>query len=206
MKSASHTDGLMVVTLQGVNQAGLTLAGFLFLHAMFIEMGRLETVWAVLRTYGYNNDLRLSDEVLSELNFSLPPDQVVLWKDYVHAYCIHKETALVSARNEMRLVEWTCPHYTFKQDTNDCDPSIALCTIVFVEAVQAAPELQNSFESVKLPIAKAPDKSTVQAAQFAPWPLSEKSDIPFGLWCVTNIMAVFLLTQLFFALVCRCLR
>lgn len=61
--------------LQGVNQAGLTLAGFLFLHALFIERGRLETVWAVLRMYGYNNDLRLSEEVLSDINFSHAPDQ-----------------------------------------------------------------------------------------------------------------------------------
>ncbi|KAM7469313.1 hypothetical protein LguiA_007496 [Lonicera macranthoides] len=49
---------------QGVNDRGLTLTGFLFLHALFIEKGRLETTWTVLRKFGYNNDIRLSDDQL----------------------------------------------------------------------------------------------------------------------------------------------
>jgi hypothetical protein len=64
--------------LQGVNGSGLTFPGFLFLHALFIERGRLETVWAVLRTYGYSNDLCLSPEILNEINFNHAPDQVRL--------------------------------------------------------------------------------------------------------------------------------
>ncbi|XP_059652447.1 mitochondrial Rho GTPase 1-like [Cornus florida] len=48
----------------GVNDRGLTLTGFLFLHALFIEKGRLETTWTVLRKFGYNNDIRLSDDQL----------------------------------------------------------------------------------------------------------------------------------------------
>ncbi|XP_071735454.1 mitochondrial Rho GTPase 1-like [Rutidosis leptorrhynchoides] len=52
---------------EGVNENGLTLTGFLFLHALFIERGRLETTWTVLRKFGYNNDLRLVDDQL------LPP-------------------------------------------------------------------------------------------------------------------------------------
>ena len=61
---------------QGVNATGLTLPGFLFLHALFIERGRLETVWAVLRKYGYNNDLTLNQDILSEISFAHSPDQV----------------------------------------------------------------------------------------------------------------------------------
>lgn len=49
---------------EGVNDRGLTLTGFLFLHALFIEKGRLETTWTVLRKFGYNNDIRLSDDLL----------------------------------------------------------------------------------------------------------------------------------------------
>ncbi|XP_076898853.1 mitochondrial Rho GTPase 1-like [Bidens hawaiensis] len=49
---------------EGVNENGLTLTGFLFLHALFIEKGRLETTWTVLRRYGYNNDIRLGDDQL----------------------------------------------------------------------------------------------------------------------------------------------
>lgn len=49
---------------EGVNIYGLTLTGFLFLHALFIEKGRLETTWTVLRKFGYNNDIRLSEDQL----------------------------------------------------------------------------------------------------------------------------------------------
>ena len=37
--------------LQGIVNNGLSLPGFLFLHALFIERGRLETTWAVLRRW-----------------------------------------------------------------------------------------------------------------------------------------------------------
>lgn len=67
---------LQTPNLQGVQNGGLTLPGFIFLHALFIERGRLETTWAVLRRYGYNNDLVLSQETLSAVNFSHAPDQV----------------------------------------------------------------------------------------------------------------------------------
>ncbi|CAH9073685.1 unnamed protein product [Cuscuta epithymum] len=49
---------------EGVNSRGLTLTGFLFLHALFIEKGRLETTWTVLRKFGYNNDIKLNEDQL----------------------------------------------------------------------------------------------------------------------------------------------
>ncbi|KAL8171719.1 hypothetical protein V2J09_023523 [Rumex salicifolius] len=61
---------------EGVNDRGLTLTGFLFLHALFIEKGRLETTWTVLRKFGYNNDLRLIDDLLPP-TFKQSPDQTV---------------------------------------------------------------------------------------------------------------------------------
>ena len=61
--------------VQGVNGAGLTLSGFLFLHALFIERGRLETTWAVLRKFGYSDELRISDEILAAASFPRGPDQ-----------------------------------------------------------------------------------------------------------------------------------
>lgn len=61
---------------QGVSSNGLTLPGFLFLHALFIERGRLETTWAVLRKFGYNNELRLSEDVLGVVSFQAGSDQV----------------------------------------------------------------------------------------------------------------------------------
>lgn len=48
----------------GVNQLGLTLTGFLYLHALFIEKGRIETTWAVLRKFGYDDDLKLRGDFL----------------------------------------------------------------------------------------------------------------------------------------------
>ena len=50
---------------EGVNESGLTLTGFLFLHALFIEKGRLETTWTVLRKFGYDNDIKLRDDLIA---------------------------------------------------------------------------------------------------------------------------------------------
>ncbi|KAJ8436826.1 hypothetical protein Cgig2_032054 [Carnegiea gigantea] len=61
---------------EGVNERGLTLRGFLFLHALFIEKGCLETTWTVLRKFGYNNDIRLDDDFLPP-SFKRAPDQSV---------------------------------------------------------------------------------------------------------------------------------
>ncbi|KAB1202211.1 Mitochondrial Rho GTPase 1 [Morella rubra] len=60
---------------EGVNERGLTLTGFLFLHALFIEKGRLETTWTVLRKFGYNNDIRLSEDLIPA-SFKRAPDQL----------------------------------------------------------------------------------------------------------------------------------
>ena len=59
---------------EGVKELGLTFAGFLFLHALFIERGRIETTWTVLRKFGYNDVLKLGDDYLS---FPKSPDQVI---------------------------------------------------------------------------------------------------------------------------------
>jgi Ras family protein T1 len=42
-----------------VRESALTVTGFVFLHQLFIQKGRLETVWAVLRKFGYADDLQL---------------------------------------------------------------------------------------------------------------------------------------------------
>ncbi len=65
-----------VTCLQGVRRGGLTLPGFLFLHTLFIERGRLETTWQVLRRFGYDDTLHLSQDTLDEVNFQRSPDQV----------------------------------------------------------------------------------------------------------------------------------
>ncbi|XP_048336186.1 mitochondrial Rho GTPase 1 [Ziziphus jujuba] len=62
----------------GVNERGLTLEGFLFLHALYIEKGRTETTWIVLRAFGYNDDIKLEDDrIPSPLILRRAPDQSV---------------------------------------------------------------------------------------------------------------------------------
>ncbi|XP_062156578.1 mitochondrial Rho GTPase 1-like isoform X2 [Alnus glutinosa] len=61
---------------EGVNERGLTLTGFLFLHALFIEKGRAETMWTVLREFGYTNDIKLAEDLIP-LSFERAPDQSV---------------------------------------------------------------------------------------------------------------------------------
>ncbi|PPQ63619.1 hypothetical protein CVT24_004372 [Panaeolus cyanescens] len=61
---AEHASG-------GVRDDGLTEAGFLYLHTIFIQRGRLETTWTVLRKFGYGEDLRLREEYLNP-KFEVP--------------------------------------------------------------------------------------------------------------------------------------
>ncbi|CAH1794756.1 unnamed protein product [Owenia fusiformis] len=51
-------------TAEGIRNDSLTLKGFLFLHTLFIQRGRHETTWTVLRRFGYSDDLTLSKEYL----------------------------------------------------------------------------------------------------------------------------------------------
>lgn len=55
--------------------SGLTLKGFLFLHALFIEKARTETVWTVLRSFGYSDELLIEQKWLDAVSFSHQPDQ-----------------------------------------------------------------------------------------------------------------------------------
>lgn len=49
---------------EGVNEEGVTLPGFLFLHTLFIQKGRQETTWTALRRFGYGDNLELRDDYL----------------------------------------------------------------------------------------------------------------------------------------------
>lgn len=42
----------------------ITLTGFLFLHCLFLQRGRSNTTWAVLRNFGYNDHLRMDSHYL----------------------------------------------------------------------------------------------------------------------------------------------
>ncbi|XP_072125299.1 mitochondrial Rho GTPase 2-like isoform X2 [Mobula birostris] len=51
-------------TTDGILDDGLTLTGFLFLNTLFIQRGRHETTWTVLRKFGYDDNLELTDDYL----------------------------------------------------------------------------------------------------------------------------------------------
>ena len=54
----SVSDGVVPVPgKQG--ETGLSVDGFVYLHKLFIQRGRPETTWTVLRTFGYQDDLSL---------------------------------------------------------------------------------------------------------------------------------------------------
>ncbi|KAA3682392.1 mitochondrial Rho GTPase 1 [Paragonimus westermani] len=55
----------------GVTLNGITQKGFLFLHLIFVQKGRHETTWTVLRQFGYDNQIRLSNDFLYP-RFSVP--------------------------------------------------------------------------------------------------------------------------------------
>ena len=52
---------------------GITEIGFLYLHTIFIQQGRMETTWTVLRKFGYGEGLDLREDFLLP-RFDVPYD------------------------------------------------------------------------------------------------------------------------------------
>lgn len=48
-----------------LNDNHITSSGFIHLHALFIRKGRQETIWTVLKKFGYDRNLSLSREFSS---------------------------------------------------------------------------------------------------------------------------------------------
>jgi hypothetical protein len=51
----------------GISESGLTISGFIYLHSLFITRGRLESTWAVMRRFGYGDDLHLAPEFIDKV-------------------------------------------------------------------------------------------------------------------------------------------
>ncbi|CAG9862173.1 unnamed protein product [Phyllotreta striolata] len=49
---------------EGIRRNCVTLKGFLYLHSLFVQRGRNETTWTVLRKFGYNDHLNMSKDYL----------------------------------------------------------------------------------------------------------------------------------------------
>lgn len=56
----------------GIREDSVTLKGFLFLHCLFIQRGRNETTWAVLRRFGYNENMEMCKDYLQP-PLKIPP-------------------------------------------------------------------------------------------------------------------------------------
>lgn len=65
---AQELEGIKEIVLahnpDGVRSGGLTEEGFLYLLTSFIQRGRQETTWTVLRKFGYGEDLKLTEDFL----------------------------------------------------------------------------------------------------------------------------------------------
>ncbi|KAG2757949.1 mitochondrial Rho GTPase [Suillus brevipes Sb2] len=91
----------------GVRDDGLTEAGFLYLHTIFIQRGRLETTWAVLRKFGYAEDLRLTEpfllpkfDVPNDCSVELSPQGYQFFTDIFETFDKDQDGALNSAELE----------------------------------------------------------------------------------------------------------
>ncbi|KAJ8660662.1 hypothetical protein O0I10_003710 [Lichtheimia ornata] len=98
----------------GVNDVGLTEVGFAFLHSLFIQRGRLETTWTVLRKFGYGDDLSLREdfllpplEVPQECSVELSPHGYQFFAELFQAFDKDKDGAL--NRTELEALFSTSP-------------------------------------------------------------------------------------------------
>lgn len=55
---------------------GMTLSEFLTLHLHFIQRGRSEMPWKMLRKFGYDDDLNISEDYIRP-KFDVPQDSSV---------------------------------------------------------------------------------------------------------------------------------
>ena len=66
---------------EGVKENSLTVDGFLVLITKLIMDRKLRTLWTMLRTFGYNNDIRLVDEMIPYSSFKRILDQVNIFRN-----------------------------------------------------------------------------------------------------------------------------
>jgi Ras family protein T1 len=68
---------------EGIVRNGLSLKGFLTLHGLFIQRGRHETTWTILRKFGYGDDLSLhKDYLVPPLKIPVGSTAELSWAGY----------------------------------------------------------------------------------------------------------------------------
>lgn len=104
----------------GVVDEGLTMEGFIFLHQLFIQRGRHETTWKVLRKFGYSNDLTLREDYLQppfevhpDCSVELSPSGLRFLKEIFKKYDKDGDGALSSS--EQQDMHNVCPSYPWDE-------------------------------------------------------------------------------------------
>ncbi|XP_013113854.1 mitochondrial Rho GTPase isoform X3 [Stomoxys calcitrans] len=107
----------------GIYNDSVTLKGFLFLHCLFIQRGRNETTWAVLRRFGYNEQLEMSKDYLKP-TLKIPPGSstelshrgqqflTALFERY------DKDCDGALSPEEHKMLFSTCPHAPWSYSTD----------------------------------------------------------------------------------------
>lgn len=108
----------------GMTSFGLSEIGFLFLHTLFIQRGRLEATWNVIRTFGYGDDLSLREDFLFP-PFAVPLDSSVelssdgykFFTDLFRSYDKDKDGAL--NQSELEQLFSTTPGNAWDEEERD---------------------------------------------------------------------------------------
>eukprot|EP01087_Luapelamoeba_hula_P015756 TRINITY_DN4747_c0_g1_i1.p1 TRINITY_DN4747_c0_g1~~TRINITY_DN4747_c0_g1_i1.p1 ORF type:complete len:664 (+),score=82.04 TRINITY_DN4747_c0_g1_i1:17-2008(+) len=74
----------------GVSDQGINIKGFLYVHHLFIQKGRLEATWAVLRRFGYGDSLQLHESYVSPPAHTWPVSQSELSKGHYRCELSHE--------------------------------------------------------------------------------------------------------------------
>ncbi|PIA58076.1 hypothetical protein AQUCO_00500185v1 [Aquilegia coerulea] len=61
---------------EGVNDRGITLAGFIYMYELNLREGDFQFTWMLLRKFGYGDDIKLKDGFI-KVSFNRAPDQTV---------------------------------------------------------------------------------------------------------------------------------
>jgi len=120
----------------GVIKNGVTQRGFLFLHTLFIQRGRHETTWTVLRKFGYDDNLQLCKEYMCPIikipyggTTELTNDGYMFFANLFEKYDEDRDGCL--SPTELTHLFSTCPNMPWGPDVNNTVPTNSQGWITF---------------------------------------------------------------------------
>ncbi|KAL3897832.1 MAG: hypothetical protein SGCHY_003152 [Lobulomycetales sp.] len=116
------------VTIDAVRQGdasfagekGLSKEGFIYLNTVFIQKGRLETTWQILRSFGYGQDLTLRED------FLVPPSSKNLLSGEHDEKTVYSKNGTEKSRTGIELSRDGYAFFTELFQTFDADKDGAL--------------------------------------------------------------------------------